>query len=84
MNSVNIRKQILECFKDYKGIHSPRFEREMSKLGFNIKCGKKHVTLTYKNCPKKIFLGKTPSDSRAGRNNGHLIARMVTQYLQAI
>lgn len=77
----NLHSEIAECFKMYKGIHSfSRFERKMNKIGFQIDCTRKHMALQYKGCPEKIFVGLTPSDSRAYLNNSHIVMRVLKKH----
>ncbi|WP_160333014.1 hypothetical protein [Streptococcus danieliae] len=65
----NRRDEIKRLLTDYKGINS-KLKQELKKLGFVVSEDGTHYKLTYYNDNRyTIVMAKTPSDSRAGKNN---------------
>ena len=56
---------------------TPKLERSLKSLGFDIKSKRKHAILYYETEKKKLVfvISKTPSDKRAGLNNVGIICR---------
>ena len=56
---------------------TPKLERSLKSLGFDIESKRKHAILYYEMEKKKLVfvISKTPSDKRAGLNNVGIICR---------
>ncbi|QZS45181.1 hypothetical protein K2F51_06335 [Streptococcus mutans OMZ175] len=57
---------------------SKKLRQELQKLGFKITDDGKHYKLVYYEDNRYTFtIAKTPSDSRAGKNNVSIISKKV-------
>lgn len=56
---------------------TPKLERSLKSLGFDIESKRKHAILYYETDKRKLVfvISKTPSDKRAGMNNVGIICR---------
>lgn len=56
---------------------TPKIERNLKSLGFDIESKRKHAILYYETNKRKLVfvISKTPSDKRAGLNNVGIICR---------
>ena len=56
---------------------TPKLERSLKSLGFDIESKRKHAILYYEIDNRKLVfvISKTPSDKRAGLNNVCIICR---------
>lgn len=56
---------------------TPKLERSLKSLGFDIESKRKHAILYYETDKRKLVfvISKTPSDKRAGLNNVGIICR---------
>lgn len=75
--SESKKNKLKTLLKNYDGM-SKKLRQELQKLGFKITDDGKHYKLVYYEDNRYTFtIAKTPSDSRAGKNNVSIISKKV-------